>query len=125
MTRILFTINYITNGGPSNVIKNIMCTLDKNKYEVILMTFTTGDNQDCVNYLKSQNVNVVECNIKRSYFNTFLNMIKAKKMIKKINPDIIHANGLYNGLIVANTRIDAKKIYTVHSNLFEDFKNPA
>lgn len=123
MIKILFTINYFTNGGPSNVIKNIMCTLDKKKYEVTLMTFTTGNNRECIDYLKNQNINVIECNIKRSYLETFTNMNRIKKKIQNLNPDVIHASGLYNGLIVANTKTTAIKVYTVHSNLYEDLKN--
>lgn len=123
MIKILFTINYFTNGGPSNVIKNIMCTLDKKKYDVTLMTFTTGNNPDCINNLKKQKINVIECNIQRSYIKTFANMKRIQKMIQELNPDVIHASGVYNGLIVANTKILATKVYTVHSNLFEDLKN--
>lgn len=65
----------------------------KNGYDVYLFTKTTGKE----NIIKSKGINVIDINISRSginLFNEIYVIIKSLKVIKKINPDIIHNVGL-------------------------------
>ena len=56
MIKILYTINYYSNNGPSKVLKNIILNLNQKKYDITLLTFTSGDNQVCIDELKKNNV---------------------------------------------------------------------
>lgn len=123
MIKILYTINYYSNNGPSKVLKNIMLNLNQKKYDITLLTFTSGDNQKCIDELKNNNIKVIQMNTKRTYLKAFINIKKAINKINEIKPDIIHANGIYNGLIISSKRIKTKKVFTVHHNMFEDLIN--
>lgn len=38
MIKIIYTINFLTNGGPTRVLENLIKNLDKNYYEIIVIT---------------------------------------------------------------------------------------
>lgn len=52
MKKILYTINFLTNGGPTRVLQNIIKNLDKNKYDIYVMTLIDENSKDIVQALK-------------------------------------------------------------------------
>ena len=61
MIRIAYVINYIVKNGPSSVVLNIINNLDREKYDVSLITLFFGNNPEVIEYLKSNGVSVYEC----------------------------------------------------------------
>lgn len=122
MKKILFTINFITNGGPTRILENIVKTIDKNKYEIYIVTLINENNENLVNKIKSYNVNIIELNYNKKLSDILKNENEIIEKIEEIKPDIIHTHGIVSTIIVRNSKIKAKKITTIHNNIFEDYK---
>lgn len=119
--KILYTINYITNGGPSRVLINTINNLDKDNYEVIVLTLIDQNDQDIINELKAKRIKVIEYKMTKSIKSLFKLYRIIRKKIIDINADIIHTHGIVTSLIVASNKIKSYKITTIHNNIFEDY----
>lgn len=122
MINILYTINFLTNGGPTRVLQNIIYSLDITKYNITVLTLINENNKKIVDALKKYGVEVIELNYAKKAFDVFKNKNKIIKLINKINPDIIHTHGIVTTLIVSSSKIKSRKITTIHNNMYEDYK---
>lgn len=122
MINILFTINFLTNGGPTRVLENIIKTLDKKIYNITILTLINENNQQLVEKLMKDGVKIVQLNYPKKLHNILKDRKKIEKTIKEINPDIIHTHGIVSSLILYFMKINAYKITTIHNNMFEDYK---
>ena len=61
MIRIAYVINYIVKNGPSSVVLNIINNLDREKYDVSLITLFSGNDSEVVAQLKDKGISVYEC----------------------------------------------------------------
>lgn len=122
MKKILFTINYLTNGGPTRVLQNIIKELDKNEYEIFVLTLIDQNNKDLVKGLKIDGIKIIEFNYPKSLKEVIKNRKTVVKKINEINPDIIHTHGIVTTFICANKSINNYKITTIHNSIFEDYK---
>lgn len=120
--RILYTINFINNGGPSKVLLNQIKELDRNRFEIYVMTIINENNTSIIDGLKKTNVNVIEFHMNKRITDVLKYRKKILNKIKEISPDIIHTHGIVTSLIVSSKKIKAKKITTVHNNIFCDYK---
>lgn len=116
--KILFVINYLKNGGPSRVVLNIINNLDKEKFEVNVLTLKNKNDKKVLEQLYSKNINVIQLNYKRN-LNVLLNLNKIRRIINGLNIDIAHSHGLIPDIIVSNGKYN--KISTLHSILEEDY----
>lgn len=116
--KILFVINYLKNGGPSRVVLNIINNLDKDKFEVNVLTLKNKNDKKVLEQLYSKNINVIQLNYKRN-LNVLLNLKKIRRRINSLNIDIAHSHGLLPDIIVSNGKYS--KISTLHSILEEDY----
>lgn len=122
MINILYTINYLTNGGPTRVLENIVNKLDKKKYKVTIMTIINQNNQRIVEYLRENNINVVELNYPKNMITVLKKKVEIIQKIKEISPQIIHTHGIVSTLIVSSKKVNGTKITTIHNNIFEDYE---
>ena len=119
--KIAFVINYIAKNGPSCVVLNIISNLDLSKYEVMLITLFSQNDSSIVEELRSMRVHVYICtSLSRikcilSKNNEFQSILKNEKF------DIIHTHGFIPDILLAKSKIKAKKISTIHNNMFEDY----
>lgn len=122
MINILYTINFLTNGGPTRVLQNIVYSLDLQKYNVTILTIINENNSKIVEELREYGIKVIELN----YNKKLKEILKYRKSIideiNKVNPDIIHTHGIVTTFLVTNHKIRAKKITTIHNNMYEDYK---
>lgn len=121
-TRIVYVINYIKNGGPSYVIRNIISNLDRNKYEPEILTLFSNQNDcDVVRNLQNMGVNVVRCK-RLSRMGCMLGQDKEfRTAIAQGSYDIIHTHGLIPDVLSARLKTDTVRISTIHNNMFEDY----
>ena len=120
--KILFTINYVTNGGPTRVVQNIIKGISKNKFEIYLLTLLNKNNHQVENDIKELGVKVINMNLKKGKLGIVFNKKKIIKIINDISPDIIHVHGIEMSYIVGTKDIKCKKITTIHNNMYEDYK---
>lgn len=120
---LLYTINFVTNGGPTRVLENLVKELDQNIYNVTILTLINENDPVIVKQLKSNGIKVIELN----YPKKLSAVLKNKKtIIKKINaltPDIVHTHGIVSTMVVSDEKITAHKTTTIHNNIFEDYRH--
>lgn len=122
MIDIVYTINFLTNGGPTRVLQNIINNLDKSKYNVMILTLINQNNQEIVNNLKKDGIKIIELNYEKKMSMVIKQRNKIINLINKINPQIIHTHGIVSTIIVSSNKVKAKKITTIHNNIFEDYR---
>ena len=61
MIRIAFVINYITNNGPSNVVLDIIRNLDREQFDISLITLFEGNDDQIVADLRNDGVKILAC----------------------------------------------------------------
>lgn len=119
---LAFIINSVKNGGPSNVVQNIIKELPKEEYQITLITLFNENDETIIKQLSHNGIKVIEKNYQsKLYF-----LLHGNKEIEKIqalyNYDIIHTHGFIPDFCVSKSKITAKKITTIHCNLFEDYR---
>ena len=121
MIRIVYVINYIVKNGPSSVVLNLIDNLDRERYDVSLITLFSGNDLDVVAHLQNCGVSVYEC--------TTLNRVKCllgqckefDDVMKNGKFDILHTHGLIPDIISSRLKTPVKKITTIHNNMYEDY----
>lgn len=120
--KIAFLINYITNGGPSNVVLNLINGLDKNIFDIFLITFFNENNKEIIKKLQNNNIKVINCDIKSRK----RVLLTGKKILEKIiinnQIQIIHSHGFIPDIVSSNIK-KIKSLSTIHNNILEDYKN--
>ena len=121
MIRIAYVINYIVKNGPSSVVLNIINNLDREKYDVSLITLFSGNNPEVIEYLKSNGVSVYEC-ATLSRMKCLLGQCKEfDDTVKKGHYDILHTHGLIPDIVSSRLNTPVRKITTLHNNMYEDY----
>ena len=121
MKKVLCVINTYKKNGPSKVIKSlVMC---KNKdFEISILTLFTDNDEEEINNLKKFKCKYYSLNLS-SKKNVVSNYMKLKDFINKSDFDIIHTHGIIPDFFLCIMKIDAKKVTTIHNNLYEDYKS--
>lgn len=121
MIKLAYVINYITNNGPSRVILDIIKYLDKETFNISLITLFPENKPEIISFLKENGIKIYECKTlsrrkclqgKGQEFN---------KIIEDNSFDIIHTHGIIPDVLSSHIKIPAKKVSTLHNNMFEDY----
>lgn len=121
MIRIAYVINYIVKNGPSSVVLNIINNLDREKYDVSLITLFSGNDSEVVAHLKDTGVSVYEC-ATLSRMKCLLGQCKEfDDIVRSGQFDILHTHGLIPDVVSSQLNTPAKKIATIHNNMYEDY----
>lgn len=121
MKKILYIITKGTWGGAQTYVSNLIHDQVKRKNEIYLVTGSTGKlTTDVQKILPAENIYIVNSLENKIGVNLLNATHNVRKIIKKINPDIIHLNSTVAGLVgrLANIGINNKIIYTVHGSSF-------
>lgn len=119
--KILYTINFIKKGGPSNVLLNIIKNIDRDKYDINILTIIDQNDISIINSLKSEGINIIEFKMKKKISDVFKYGKQVINEINKINPDIIHTHGIVTSILIATNKVKGYKITTIHNNIYEDY----
>ncbi len=118
---ILYTINYITNGGPSRVLLNTIKNLNREKYNITVLTIIDKNNKTIVDELRKNGIKIVEIKINKSLSGLISNYKLIEHTIIELHPDIIHTHGIVTSIIVASKKIKSAKITTIHNDVYNDY----
>ena len=122
MMKILYTINFLTNGGPTRVLLNIIKNIDINKNKVGILTIIDANDANIVEDLRDKGIEIIELKYSKKLSQIIKNKNKIIKEINSFNPNIIHTHGIVTSFICADNKVKAKKVTTIHNNMFEDYK---
>lgn len=118
--KIAIIINTVSYRGPANVVLNILKSLDKEKYDITLITIKDANDQSVIEKLESDGINVKQFNLK-GRFSIFKNIKSIRKYINSSNFEIVHCHGITPDFICSNINSNIKTISTIHCNLYEDY----
>lgn len=117
--KILYIVSTLKKGGPVNIIKNIIRYLDRDFFDVIILTLSKEP--------KNSDKDFFENNLKVKVYSLNTSRVKGifclKKMIndfiKKNNIDLVHSHGLRPDIFSSFSPVS--KITTLHNNPFLDY----
>lgn len=122
MKKIVYIINSIKNTGPNQVLNNMVSAIDKNKYKVFVISFMEGTKEELTK-IENNGATCICLNLKRKEEIMFKAKRKLKKILKQINPEIVHTHGIFPDFIMTKIKGKYKKITTLHCNILEDYPN--
>lgn len=120
--KILYIINYVTNGGPTRVMENIFKELDGSKFDITLLTIIDKNDQNLIKKYRKMNINIIEFTCNKQLSDVLKKRRQIIKQIETLEPDIIHINGVVATVLCASSGISAKKVTTIHNSIFEDYR---
>ena len=121
MKKIAYIMHYVTNGGPSNVVKNIVYNLERQMYQPILITLFKGNDPQIIYEYKKKGIQVIECNYD-SKIKVLLGKNHLKDILIREKIDIAHSHGFVCDILLSRmTNKKIPRISTVHSNIFQDY----
>ena len=121
MIRIAYVINYIVKNGPSSVVLNLINNLNREQYDVSLITLFSGNNPEVVAQLKENGISVYECTT-LSRMKCLLGQSKEfDDTVRSGQFDILHTHGLIPDIVSSKLNVPTKKISTLHNNMYEDY----
>ena len=119
--KILYVLNYVTNSGPSNVVRNLIHNLNKEQYEITLLTLFPGNDESVIGELKVQGVKVITCT-SMTRMGCILGRDKEfRHYISQGMYDVIHTHGFIADILSSRLKNVGKRVSTVHNNMFEDY----
>lgn len=121
--KILYTINFVTNGGPSRVLLNQIYNLNKEEFDIYLLTIIDQNNESIIRDLKKFGVKITQLKIPKSLVGAILNKNLIINEVLKLNPDILHTHGIVTSVILSTSKIKCRKVTTIHNNVYEDYKS--
>lgn len=111
--KIVYLISSLRKCGPTNVLYNLSKNIDKNKYDITVVSLkkTTQNNMECL--FQKQGIKCICLNV--STMNTFfVGEDRLRKMLVQIKPDIVHAHCLRSTLLLSVIKNNVIKIATLH-----------
>lgn len=121
MIKIGFVINYITNNGPSNVVLDIIRNLDREQYNISLITLFEGNDDSIVADLQKNGVKVFPCKTLSRAKCLLGKDREFQEIVQREGFDIIHSHGFIPDILSSRVKTSVKKISTLHNNMFEDY----
>jgi len=120
MKKIVYIISTLKKTGPTLVLFNIIKNLNSDKFKPVVVTLSPEPADTMIEEFKSLNIDVFCINLNR--INGFLfGGFKIKKIMKDINPDIVHSHCFRSSLLSALFLRGYKRIVTVHCDYKTDF----
>lgn len=117
--KILYLVTRCIKSGPIQVLNNIVDNLDKNKFDLYLVSISDEDERRSI--LDNMKQKFKYCHISVSKKNAILGQYnELLQFIMKINPDIIHSTGVVPDYIISKT-FPNKQLIIAHSNVMADY----
>jgi glycosyltransferase involved in cell wall biosynthesis len=119
-TKILYVVSTLRLCGPTNQLKGIISNLDKEKYEVKILTLSTEPKNTCLNDFTQLGIEIDSLHLARLQF-----YLKGKRLLKnyveKYKPDIIHTSGVRADTIVSKLNVASKHCMTIRNYVYDDY----
>lgn len=120
MKKILYVVSTLGRSGPTNQLFNIVQYLDRSRFEVYLITLSAEPEDSRWDDYAALGVKLAS--LKLSRLKSFLlGKKKLEKMVRNINPDLIHTQGIRADHLVSNMGLMIPCVITVHNFAPEDY----
>ena len=120
MKKIIYIVSTLKRSGPTNQLYNIINNMDRSVFEVHLLTLSPEPIDTLWSKYEALDIKLYSLNLSR-ISGLFLAKSKLIKLIKKIQPDLIHTQGLRADSIVASLKKQPPWIMTSRNFPPEDY----
>jgi glycosyltransferase involved in cell wall biosynthesis len=118
--KILYVVSTLGQCGPTSQLLGLIKNLDKEKFEVLVLTLSPEpENSRKQDYIKI-NIVVDSLNLSRVQF-VINGKDKLKKYINKYKPNIIHTSGVRADQVVSKIQSDFLHCMTIRNYAFDDY----
>jgi len=108
-------------GGTARYLEELLNGANEYGYEAELATgYVQGEEIESPNTAKFEPNRIQHLGRSISPVNDFRAYLKLKKVIKKVNPDLVHSHTFKAGLLARLVPGNFKRVHTFHGHLFED-----
>lgn len=121
MKKILMLISYYINGGPSQVVKNLIVNAYSQGVSFVFVTFFDKNKKNLLNELAPYCEKIVELNCSSKIDAVIKARKKIEQLIVENNIDIVHSHGIIPDYINSRIKKPVKKISTIHNIPYEDY----
>lgn len=116
--KVLVLVPSLQEKGPNIVAKNLSI-YSKNKEIEYIFCSLRKNSKDLLDEYASQNIRVIEAGMNKLPLPK--DILSLKKLVKKIEPDVIHAHTFWPTVLAGIFLKSYKKVVTVHNNPIEDY----
>ena len=114
--KIIYIISTLVKSGPVNVLYNIVKHLDKNKFDITIVTLSPEpDEHSRIDEFIDLDINIQSLSLSRIQGYLY-GGFKLKKIVDEIKPDIIHTHCFRSNLFSAIFLSKYKRCTTIHSD---------
>lgn len=110
---IVYLINRIDRGGPGQVLFNLVCGLNKNKYTPIIVTLFDENDEDAVTDFQKEKIRIIKYKFPGRVQFLLTGFQKLQKLLYE-KADIVHSHGLIPDIALARMNLPCKCVSTVH-----------
>lgn len=121
MLKIAYIINYIVNGGPSNVVRSLIAKLDRTHWDITLITLFGGNDSAVLQELADSGVHIRTCTTLSRWGCLLGQSAEFRQIIESDNFDVLHSHGFIPDILSARLHTRARRVTTLHNNMFEDY----
>ncbi len=118
--KILYIVSNLGNSGPTSQLLNIISNLDKEAFQVTVITLSPESNGSVKYKFDEQGVEVQTLGLSRIQ-GLFKSKMLLKKRINEIAPWIIHTQGIRADSLLSKLALQIPWIMTSHNYPFEDY----
>lgn len=119
MIRIVYITTSFSDKGPLQQLFNIISSLDRKKFQPIVISLTKPFDGDRVELFKNLEIEIYHFPWKWSYL--LLPFISFKNLLNNLNPKIIHSSGLLPDVLCAFSLIKYPWFLTIRNDPFVDY----
>lgn len=120
MKKILYIASTLKRSGPTNQLLNIIKKLDRSVFQPILITLSPEPKDSKWQDYQSLGIAMHSLNLSR-LGGLFFAKSKLEKLIKEIQPGLIHTQGIRADVLSSRLKIDIPKIATIRNFPQKDF----
>jgi glycosyltransferase involved in cell wall biosynthesis len=120
MLKVVYLLSTFRKSGPVMVLLNIIKNLDRKLIDPAIITLSPEPENSMISQFKELDIQIEALNLSR--VEGFLRAKKeVKRILKTMDPDIIHSHGFRSDTLSAKLETRALKVSTLHNNPFVDY----
>lgn len=119
--KVLYIVSSLKKTGPTNQLYNIIKYLDFSQFKPHIVTLSPEPEESMRNAFNELNVKIISCSLSRIKGMFYLPYL-LKKIVKEINPHVIHTQGIRSDMLSAHFLKEYKRIATLRNYPYEDYK---
>jgi glycosyltransferase involved in cell wall biosynthesis len=120
MIKILYIVSTLKRAGPAKQLLNLINNLDRTAFEPYVITLSSEPEHSFYPLFQACNVTLQSLNLSR-LSGLFLARRQLESVIKVIQPDILHSQGIRPDVLLANFRHYRNRVCTIHNFAPEDY----